>query len=152
MVTHIIPCIYVHTKKKKKTCQMKPHKGKTIWKAMLWACVQSYEASLRWVTVLLPIFKQLYYQIECLGLDVITLWILRGKRKTVKLKSFHSDGRSLPGWKRKMEMSQQNIFAGVWFRGWTESQDRLFILLSWINLYLIVDGDSFSSQKVKIKC
>ena len=44
---------------------------------------------------------------------------------------------------------KKTFFLGFGFE-WTESQARLFILFSWINLYLIVEGDSFSSQKVKI--
>lgn len=86
------------------------------------------------------------YQTQGSGLDAIILWTLRGKTETVWswnhfiLRVGHCQDE-----RGKWEMSQENIFAWVWFRGWTESQAWLFILLSCINSYLIVEGDSFSS-------
>ena len=146
MVTHIIPCIYVHTKEKKKPARwnhirVKPLAGYVVRMCSeLWSklevCKRAFPHSQAAVKC---------YQTQCLGLDAILLWTLRGKTETVWswnhfiLRVGHCQDE-----RGKWEMSQENIFAWVWFRGWTESQARLFILLSWINLYLIVEGESFS--------
>lgn len=112
MVTHVIPCIYVHTKEKKKTCQMKPHTGKTFGRL----CCENVFRVMKQAWGVHTCFYPFLSRCEVLPDTVLgtgcyhTVNLKREDRDCVKLKSFHSEGRSLPGWKRKMGNESRKHF------------------------------------------